>query len=139
MHRKVHPLFYCIGKFVLYSKKPSGQDAHELVWMHCVPNSAPQSMQAHWEHVKSRERNCTLCSSHGPSLYRRSVCHSTKDLSMTISQHDKSSYRIFFDKLLIFEVLPKQIYSEPLCSLFCECQKTLFFHRLLGSAAYSLW
>ena len=47
--------------FLLYRKlrsikqKTLREDAHEFVWkMYCVPNSARQSVQAHWESVMSR-------------------------------------------------------------------------------------
>ena len=36
-------------------QKTLREDAHEFVWkMYCVPNSARQSVQAHWESVMSR-------------------------------------------------------------------------------------
>ncbi|MBQ3599902.1 MAG: hypothetical protein II992_01705, partial [Lachnospiraceae bacterium] len=45
LYRKVRPI----------KQKTPRKDAHEFVWkMYCVPNSARQSVQAHWESVMSR-------------------------------------------------------------------------------------
>ena len=49
------PLFLLYRKLRPIKQKTLREDAHEFVWkMYCVPNSAQQSVQAHWESVMSR-------------------------------------------------------------------------------------